>query len=231
MDVNTSCDEIYLTLENEIVSLTVLPGEILSENSLCKRFSVSRTPIRSVLQRLEQNGFVSIIPHKGTIVTPINIQIASQFMYQRVAVETMVFRDFVSICTPTDAARVNYALHQLEEIAENGYKEEPFEINRFLEADLAMHEIWFLSTDKMYLWKNLTKPQADYSRFIRIDIIGGKNVPDVIEEHRKMTEIIDTKDLNAIEPLMRRHLYGGIRRLGNLLFSDEYKSFFTKNGI
>ena len=59
-------DELYHILEDEICALKILPGEALSENQLCKRFGVSRTPIRSVLQRLEQNRFVQIIPCKGT---------------------------------------------------------------------------------------------------------------------------------------------------------------------
>ena len=65
-------DELYHILEDEICTLKILPGEALSENQLCKRFGVSRTPIRSVLQRLEQNRFVQIIPCKGTIVTAID---------------------------------------------------------------------------------------------------------------------------------------------------------------
>ena len=44
-------DELYHILEDEICTLKILPGEALSENQLCKRFGVSRTPIRSVLQR------------------------------------------------------------------------------------------------------------------------------------------------------------------------------------
>lgn len=43
-------DELYHILEDEICALKILPGEALSENQLCKRFGVSRTPIRSVLQ-------------------------------------------------------------------------------------------------------------------------------------------------------------------------------------
>lgn len=227
MEENVTVEEIYRTLENEIVSLAIQPGEHLSENTLCKRFSVSRTPIRSALQRLERNHFVSIIPHKGTIVTPVNIETANQMIYQRLAVETMVFRDFVSICTPMQSARVSCAMDELEEISRTGYEKEPFHINRFLEADLAMHKIWFYAMGKKYLWESLTRPQADYSRFIRLDIIGGGNVADVVAEHRQMQNIIDSKDMDAIEPLMKRHLYGGIRRLGNMLFSSRYKDFFA----
>ena len=85
-------DELYHILEDEICALKILPGEALSENQLCKRFGVSRTPIRSVLQRLEQNRFVQIIPCKGTIVTPIDLDIVDQIVYQRTAVESTVGR-------------------------------------------------------------------------------------------------------------------------------------------
>ena len=90
-----------------------------------------------------------------------------------------------------------------------------------------MHKIWFRATDKLYLWENLTRPQADYSRFIRLDIIKGRNVPDVMKEHQELIEIIEAKDLSAIEPLLKRHLYGAVRRMGSELFSDEYQRYFT----
>ena len=226
MDTGLSVDEIYQILEGEIVSLEIKPGEMLSENTLCKRFSISRTPVRSALQRLEQNRFVQIIPHKGTIVTPINLHIANQLIYQRVAVESMVFRDFVKVCTPPEAEQARYRLRMLEEAGAKRHEPGPFDINDFLHRDLAMHEIWFRSTDKMYLWEQLIKPDADYSRFIRLDIVGARNVPDVLENHQEMMQIIDTKNLDAIEPLMMQHLYGGLRRLGGKIFSDEYREYF-----
>ena len=58
-------EDIYQTLEYEIVTLKIKPEETISENQLCKRFGISRTPVRAALQRLEQNGFVQIIPCKG----------------------------------------------------------------------------------------------------------------------------------------------------------------------
>ena len=51
-------------------------------------------------------------------------------------------------------------------------------------------------------------------------------MPDVLENHQEMMQIIDTKNLDAIEPLMMQHLYGGIRRLGGKIFSDEYREYF-----
>lgn len=228
MESNFTSDEIYDILEREIAQLEILPGETLSENSLCRRFHISRTPIRSVLQRLQQNGFVQIVPYKGTMVTPINFKLASQWIFQRLAVECMVLRDFIVICTPVDIAQIHYSQGLLQKIADRLSREpENFDMNEFLLMDLSMHKIWFQVTDKLYLWENLTRPQADYSRFIRLDIVKGRNVPDVMKEHQELIEIIESKNLSAIEPLLKRHLYGGVRRMGSQLFSDEYQCYFT----
>ena len=221
-------DEIYKTLEGEIIELKILPGEVLSENQLCKRFGVSRTPIRSVLQRLEQNRFVQIIPHRGTIVTPIDLNYANQIIYQRVAVETMVLRDFVRTSTPIQVEQIRYALQLVQQESEARADLEHFDINHFLKVDLAMHALWFQFTGKEFLWQVLTKPQADYARLIRLDIVGGKNVADVLDDHREFMRIIDEKDVEAIEPMMTHHLYGGVRRLSGSIFSPEYRDFFRQ---
>ena len=221
-----STDDIYHILENEICALKILPGEALSENQLCKRFGVSRTPIRSVLQRLEQNRFVQIIPCKGTIVTAIDIGVVDQLIFQRVAVEGMVFRDFVQSCSPMEILAVEHLFNLLLEAAEARNRPEEFDFNNFLHCDLAMHQNWFHKTSNEYLWEQMTRPQADYSRFIRLDILGARNVPSVVSEHREMLQILKEKDLDAIEPLMRTHLYGGVSRMGSKIYSDEYRPYF-----
>lgn len=220
---------IYKVLEHELVTLQIHPNAALSENQLCKRFGVSRTPIRSALQRLEQNNFVRIIPHRGTIVTTIDLHTASQMVYQRVAVESMVLRDFIRVCTPLQVEQVRYSLQQLEAVSDIGDDPAAFDHTTFLHYDLAMHEQWFRATDKMFLWSWLMKPQADYSRLMQLDIIGAQNVPDVLVEHNEMMDVIDRGAAQEVEPLMMRHLYGGMRRLGAKMFSEEYREYFQSN--
>lgn len=229
MEQAYTVDEIYQILETSIVSLTLKPGDVISENSLCQRFCVSRTPIRSALQRLEQSGFVNIIPHKGTVVTPIDLDIANQMIYERVALETMILRDFTKTCSATDIARLHYCLEQMQDIARGAADLEHFDINVFLAADLKMHEVWFQVTDKLYLWSRITAPHPDYSRLMRLDIVGANNVQDVLAEHSAMINVVENKKYNEIEDLLTRHLNGGVRRLGSCLFSDEYAMYFKKD--
>ena len=202
-------EDIYQTLEYEIVTLKIKPGETISENQLCKRFGISRTPVRAALQRLEQNGFVQIIPCKGT------------------AVESMVLRDFIQVCSPKEYIEIKHKYDLLEEMAQTMTDPDNVDINAFLTLDLEMHAIWFCSMNKWYIWQNLTKPQPDYSRFTRLDVVRANNVPDVLSEHREILRVIREKDLDAIEPLIRRHLYGGLRRMGTQLYAEKYRSYFT----
>ena len=220
-------EDIYQTLEYEIVTLKIKPGETISENQLCKRFGISRTPVRAALQRLEQNGFVQIIPCKGTIVTPIDLDIVDQIVYQRTAVESTVLRDFIQVCSPKEYIEIKHKYDLLEEMAQTMTDPDNVDINAFLTLDLEMHAIWFCSMNKWYIWQNLTKPQPDYSRFTRLDVVRANNVPDVLSEHREILRVIREKDLDAIEPLIRRHLYGGLRRMGTQLYAEKYRPYFT----
>ena len=78
--------EIYAVLEREIIDLTIRPGSSLSENPLCARFGAPRTLIRVVLQKLQENGLVKIVPYKGTTVTRLNRRIVDELIYERTAV-------------------------------------------------------------------------------------------------------------------------------------------------
>ena len=220
-------DLIYHTLADEILQFEHKPGDVLSENMLCQRFSMSRTPARSILQRLQENGLVQIVPHKGSKITKLNYDIVNQSIYQRVAVESMVFRDFIRTCSPIEVEKVRFAMQRLEEIGEVFFSHpEQFEVNRFLRTDLQMHEIWFRATKKRYLWEKLSGSiQASYTRFCTLDIIEGSNVRDVLQEHREMLKLIDDRNTDGIEELFTRHLYGGIRRLSGLMFT-KYADYF-----
>lgn len=230
MNAKTTADheQIYQTLKNEILRFEHKPGDLLSEHYLCQRFSLSRTPVRSILQRLQENGLVQIVPRKGSIVTRLDYDIINQFIYERVAVESMVLRDFILSCTPADVERVRFVYSQLETLS-RAYFDDPahFEVDRFLRVDLSMHEIWFRATNKRFLWERLSGTQASYTRFCTLDIIGGSNVPDVLRDHAEMLRLIDERNVSGIEPLMRHHLYGGIRRMGALAFT-QYAGYFVE---
>ncbi len=226
-----SSEEIYKILEGELVALQIKPNEILSENALCGRFDVSRTIVRSALQRLSQTGFVEIIPHVGTRVTTIDLNEVNQFIYLRIAVESMVLRDFIKIMTPPQVEEIRFYKSTFEQAVKEIGDLSTLDVektNTLLSKDLAFHRKYFLFMDKEFLWNTLTQPQASYSRFIRLDMLEGKNIPDVLEDHSLIMDAIDNADADAIERLVARHLYGGTRRLAAQLHSEEFRQYIKQ---
>ena len=214
----------FQLLADEILHFIRKPGERLSENDLCQRFGLSRTPVRSLLQRLQENGLVQIMPRRGSIVTRLDLDVINQLIYERVAVETMVLRDYIQSRTPADVERVRYLYDQMRQTSER-FGAADFDTALFLRMDLAMHSEWFRSMRLEYLWNRLSSPNSSYTRFCMLDIMAGKNIPDVLEEHREMLKLIEEGSTEGIEELLKRHLYGGIRRLGSQIYT-EYAAYF-----
>lgn len=66
-------ERIIRELRTAIVRGDFKPGQHLIEAALCKRFEVSRTPVREALNQLEREGFVKIIPAAGARVVSLSI--------------------------------------------------------------------------------------------------------------------------------------------------------------
>ena len=116
---------VFETLKREILDLELKPGQMISENEICERFGVSRTPVREAVRRLQEQGFVISVPYSGTQVTLLNLSNIKQMIYMRVAVETMVMRDFVDIATPLWMEEVRYMIRKQQAlIQEKGFEPE-----------------------------------------------------------------------------------------------------------
>src|SRR6516165_2839892 len=70
--IETLTERAYRMIEEQIVTLRLKPGDILSEQMLSVACRIGRTPIREALQRLAREGLVTILPRKGILVSDIN---------------------------------------------------------------------------------------------------------------------------------------------------------------
>ena len=227
-----SSEEIYKILEKELVTLQIKPNEILSENALCARFDVSRTIVRSALQRLSQVGFVEIVPHVGTKVTAIDLEEVNQYIYMRIAIEVKILSDFIRTATPPQIEKLRFRQKSFEDDANEVYASSHFDnsvADELLSKDLSFHRTYYEFMGKEILWYIVSQPKPGYSRFIHLDIIDGKNLPDVLKEHAELMNAIESSSLESIEDILTRHLYGGIRRLGSEIYSDKLSQYIKSN--
>ena len=64
-------EKVYQIMRERILYLVYKPRQILNEKVLAKEFGMSRSPIKDVLNRLEWDEFVRVIPRTGSMVTEI----------------------------------------------------------------------------------------------------------------------------------------------------------------
>jgi len=67
-------ERVYNTLREWLIAAKLRPGDFLSEAQLAERCRTSRTPIREACSRLAQDKWLSLIPRKGYLVTPISVR-------------------------------------------------------------------------------------------------------------------------------------------------------------
>lgn len=72
LPADTLTDKAYHALEEEIVTLRIPPGTVVSEAILSRRLGVGRTPVREALQRLAREWLVVILPRRGIVVSDID---------------------------------------------------------------------------------------------------------------------------------------------------------------
>ena len=220
---NTTTDNsslIYETLKKEIVNLLIAPGTIITENEICERFSVSRTPVRTAFQRLLDRRFIKIIPYKETRVTLIDMNQIKQFIYMRIAIETKITRDFIDLWNPLLIEKLRYFLRKQKILLETEFTPPEFYIE-----DSAFHQVLFKAIGMEFLWRKIQHAEIHYTRFRMLDIVGVRDFGTIVQEHEELFSLIENKKKEEIEPFLTWHLNGGIRRLGNLIYT-EYAKYF-----
>lgn len=63
----------YEYIKKEIILGNLKPGQIFNEQDVASALGLSRTPVREAVLKLNEEGLLTIIPRKGTIVSQISI--------------------------------------------------------------------------------------------------------------------------------------------------------------
>ena len=190
------------TLKQEILDLRLKPGQMISENDVCDRFGVSRTPVREALRLLQEQGFVETVPYRGTYVTLLSLDNIKQMIYMRVAVETMVLRDFIAVQSTMVMEDIRHQIAKQQALIQ----EKDFEPEQFYRMDAKMHSIWFTAVRRQKLWEMLQAQQLHYTRFRMLDFITETDFTRIIGEHKELFGLIEARDERGVEASLKEHL-------------------------
>src|ERR1700754_2278044 len=122
-------------VRDAIVRLDLPPGTAIDKAALCARLGVSRFPVSEALGRLAAEGFVEVLPQRGTRVARIDLADCRQAMFIRRALETEAVRQIAPRADAALLAVLDQNLREQEAVFENANSV------RFHELDLELHEV------------------------------------------------------------------------------------------
>src|SRR5690625_396617 len=86
-------EQIYVQLRESIITAEWEQGSIVLEPELAEAYGVSKTPVREALRLLVQEGWIVILPRKGYMVRPLQLDDISEVFGLRMMIEPALFAE------------------------------------------------------------------------------------------------------------------------------------------
>lgn len=198
--VDNPGDESYERLRSAILAGDLQPNERLVELDLSARLGLGRTAIRTALVRLEADGLVERVRHRGARVRLVSESEAAEIVETRAVLEGLCARHAAANATAADVARLREILATMRDMLDRGdligASDEQAVLHRTI-AELSGHE----TARRLVLGLNSQIVRYQY----RPILVPGRP-RDSFAEHTAVVDAIAAGDPHAAETAMRRHL-------------------------
>ena len=85
-------EKVYEILKEMIISGKLKYNERIEEDTLATSLEVSRTPVREAINKLEQEGWINIIPRRGMFVSNVSLKEINDIFQVRLNIEPIILQ-------------------------------------------------------------------------------------------------------------------------------------------
>ena len=111
-------DLAYELIKERVLQGTFPPNSFLSERKLALELDMSKTPVRSAIERLEYEGYLTISPNHGVVVRELSIGEIGNHFDIRTALETHTVRKLAGRLQDEQVTALEENLHAQAEALE-----------------------------------------------------------------------------------------------------------------
>lgn len=198
-------DKAYRQIKEAIIHEEFKPGQFLSEKVLVDYLGMSKTPIKSALDRLETEGFITVWPKQGILVKELSITKIKDIYELRIALELLVCGNVTGKLTEEQCRRIEDNLSAQEAFARNND-----EIG-FTKADADFHLLLCEFSGNTEIYQIMCNYQAHLYRFALAVMrrVSGRMAAS-LEDHREIYREMKEGNTDKVQELMRNHLIYGL---------------------
>lgn len=187
-------------LRAAILSGRFEPGDRLIEERISQELDTSRGPVREALRQLEHEGLVQSFPYRGAVVLGVSEEEVHEVLIPiRLTLERFSFAKALERMTDADFADLGKLVWVMEQAASAG------DLHKVVEADLSFHEVVIGHAGQPHavqIWRSIAPRVRAY--FLRHGKFRDLEV--IVDEHRELLATLQTRDLDAVFPLLEEHI-------------------------
>lgn len=216
-------EKVHVQLEEEILSGELARGTALTELSLSERLGASRTPIRSALHRLAEDGLVDIAVNRGAVVVGITEDDLVDIYRIRVRLEGLAS----SLAAERISDEACCTLRESVELAEFYINKKDTE--RLKQLDSQFHETIYKATENRLLCKTLSELHRKIKSYRKLSLSVPGRLERSVQEHREILEAIEARNAAEADRLTSLHIEEALANMVHALEAMKNQEKEEKN--
>ena len=197
-------EKILENIRDAIISGILPSGSRVSEPDLAERYGISRTPIREAMRQLESEGYLTVIPRKGAVVTSFSEKDVEEFYAIKSILEGFAAKQACARLTTKDIDRLESINQRLSELAEQG------DVKQFFKVHNDFHEVFIKAANNDKLREMINTLVTRFQRLRLMSLSQPGRMLVSVQEHQKIIGAFKDKCCEQAEILVRKNAeYGG----------------------
>lgn len=193
-------DRVYQLLKQSIADQRLKPGGKLSVPRLADLLRVSRTPVKEALERLAQEGLVTMLPNRGAYVAILRRQDVDEIYQMREMLEGLATRLAAAKIDAALLARLRQLLGEGEAAVRR------HDIDAHIKIDLEFHRLIRERGGNRRLVRALDNLQDQIRIVFRTSASIPGRMPKALEEHGRILEALEAGNADRAEGAARDHV-------------------------
>ena len=193
-------DIAYEQLKHAIITGQLPAGSRIVETAYAEQLHISRTPLREALRKLERDGLVEYVLHRGVVVRAFTIQDIDEIFTIRNAMMMLILPSVIENVTPEALQKLRAILTEMDGAQERADAAALATLNR------AFHGTIEHLSDKIRILRVIESQEEYIIRFSAMTIASIVRRSNAHQEHHQMVDLLEKRDLPGMMTLMQHHL-------------------------
>lgn len=203
----TLTDAATRVIRERILAGSLPAGEPLRQEALAAELGVSRIPLREALQRLEAEGLVALIPHRGAVVAELPTADALELFELRSLIESDLIHRATGRSTPSDHMAVKRAAAEFEAALSQG------DVASLGQANFQFHLALYRPAMRPRTVEVYRQLHQQCDRLLRLQLTLTDGGDQAVREHAGIADAVTRGDAEAAARLTHHHILGAGQRL------------------